>query len=366
LSLGVKKTLVSNKKRVCAFNATIKMKPGPRDLSGFNACGLAPSVSVKQTHFGSGVFKFFTKTSYFDFSLKSLHFMYFMHTSSLGCIFNNYYYYRNNNNRDHIGYVYEHLGSELSRLLLVYNSALNIKNKYLKFRLFSSKEICIGNQSSRLEHDYEVLRGTKIINSKLLYSWEVVNLVRLMTKSSSKNKVLGIYLVNQSSFLSNDFYFPSTDNVRTFNNILALSSCTTEHNGLIKSPSKYPNLIFSKTPSSVNTVTLYRQALLRSQLIQKNLLFFKALTAEKGKLLLLDIKAERRKVYMISKFFSNKLISNRYSLKNIYSRLSILLRPFNSKFLKRRVLSTASYYKDLHTLYNPKYLGYTEFSSKHA
>ena len=187
-----------------------------------------------------------------------------------------------------------------------------------------------------------------------------------MTKSSSKNKVLGIYLVTQSSFLSNDFYFPSTDNVHTFNNILTLSPCITEHNRLIKSPSKYSNLIFSKLPSSVNAVTLYKQAFLRSQLIQKNLLFFKALTDQKSKLLLLDIKAKRRNAYLISKFFSSKLISNRYSLKNIYSRLDILLKPFNSKFLKRRVLSTASYYRDLYALYNPKYLGYAEFSSQCA
>ena len=70
-------------------------------------------------------------------------------------------------------------------------------------------------------------------------------------------------MLSSSSFLVNDFYFPSTENIYTFNNTLSaklsvINSKNAENHVVAKMPLQQSRIVFTKLLKAISKAALYR------------------------------------------------------------------------------------------------------------
>lgn len=199
---------------------------------------------------------------------------------------------------------------------------------------------------------------------RLYYPWLLLCLIRKEARHLYRKKALGVYLVNPSSFLVNDFYFPSIDNVYTFNNIIGINTNTHIRNSKLKLSAL--SIPVSKSWKSLRLTLPFKCVLSRLHFVHKKLFSLKEGTVIYNHIIL-DTKKKRKNSYYIFNFFKKKLLLNRYILKKTLERSSYIFKSMEAskpKYLKNQVLSKAFQYNDVPYIYNPKSSNYSDFFSK--
>lgn len=206
-----------------------------------------------------------------------------------------------------------------------------------------------------------------ISTNNVTISWNFLKIVRGITRSFFHKKVLGSYIVTRDSFFTNNIYFPSVTNIKTFNTLVSFKT-TVSFKGL--KPNIYPKWTI------LNALQLRKKFFLDHKCVHNNWYFpplrnkrlfhyrtsndkitplkasIKGTITGKDLPLFKNLIFRKKFIYLLFKFFKKWNISKRY-ISGFFSKNDRAINRLTSpKKLPKFILNKITYYKQIKSIYD--------------